>query len=230
MSHSVVRLDRDRAAGQDCTPTAHTAMAPDTVSERPRCQVVPPPSREACRYPVTRPGTDRCTLHMEYPGRRVDVRHWCAAWRPVLNAPCQAYVVPGSTFCLEHDGRPSTRLAPTVDDTAPMGAPTSGNGHQPPAVPADRPGRSSSARNAPIAPSRSARPPLPAAERQARSTVIAAMGNNPAAILVTIGIVVETRSGPLTWSSLHKAAEREGLLTPPAAPLATMLLGALGPR
>jgi hypothetical protein len=91
-------------------------------------------------------------------------------------------------------------------------------------------GRTSSARNAPIAPSRSARPPLPAAERQARSTVIAAMGNNPAAILVTIGIVVETRSGPLTWSSLHKAAEREGLLTPPAAPLATMLLGALGPR
>jgi hypothetical protein len=59
MSHSVVRLDRDRAAGQDCTPTAHTAMAPDTVSERPRCQVVPPAGREACRYPVTKPGADR---------------------------------------------------------------------------------------------------------------------------------------------------------------------------
>jgi hypothetical protein len=60
--------------------------------------------------------------------------------------------------------------------------------------------------------------------------VIAAMGNNPAAVLVTIGIVVETGSGPLSWSFLQKAAEREGLLTPPAAPLATMLLGALGPR
>jgi hypothetical protein len=40
------------------------------------------------------------------------------------------------------------------------------------------------------------------------------MGNNPAAVLVTIGIVVETGSGPLSWSSLQKAAEREGLLTP----------------
>jgi hypothetical protein len=102
MSHSAVGLDRDRAAGRDCSPTPSTAMAPDTVSERPRCHVVPPAGREACpcRYPITRPGTDRCTLHMEYPGRRVDVRHWCAAWRPVLNAPCQAYVVPGSAFCL----------------------------------------------------------------------------------------------------------------------------------
>jgi hypothetical protein len=43
-------------------------------------------------------------------------------------------------------------------------------------------------------------------------------------------VLVETGSEPLTWSSLQQAAEREGLLTPPAAPLATMLLGALGPR
>jgi hypothetical protein len=44
------------------------------------------------------------------------------------------------------------------------------------------------------------------------------MGNNPAAILVAIGIVVETGSGPLTWSSLQQAAEREGLLAPVATP------------
>jgi hypothetical protein len=37
-------------------------------------------------------------------------------------------------------------------------------------------------------------------------------------------------SKPLTWSSLQQAAEREGLLTPPAAPLATMVLGAMGPQ
>ena len=53
------------------------------------------------------------------------------------------------------------------------------------------------------------------------------MGNNPAAILVTIGILVETGSGPFSWSALAGAAEREGLLAPPAAPsLAGMLLGA----
>jgi hypothetical protein len=76
--------------------------------------------------------------------------------------------------------------------------------------------------------SRAARPTLPAAERQARSMVIAAMGNNPAAILVTIGIVVETERGPLTWSSFQKAAEREGLLAPMQTPtMAGMLLGAL---
>jgi hypothetical protein len=231
MSHSMVGLDRDRVAGRDCSPIPSTAMAPDTVSDRPRCHVVPPAGREACRYPVTRPGTDRCTLHMEYPGRRVDVRHWCAAWRPVLNAPCQAYVVPGSTFCPEHDGRPSTRLAPTSGDSAPIGAPTSGNGHYPLPPRADGSGPPPSRRreSADLAKA----PPAPRAarsERQARSAVIATMGNNPAAILITIGIVVETGRGPLTWSSFQKAAEREGLLTPPAAPLATMLLGALGPR
>jgi hypothetical protein len=45
---------------------------------------------------------------------------------------------------------------------------------------------------------------------------------------VTIGILVETGSGPLTWSSLKQAAEREGLLAPMATPtMAGMLLGAL---
>jgi hypothetical protein len=57
------------------------------------------------------------------------------------------------------------------------------------------------------------------------------MGNNPAAILVTIGIVVETGSGPLSWSALAGAAKREGLLAPPAQPSLTgLLLGAMGPR
>ena len=93
-------------------------------------------------------------------------------------------------------------------------APASNNGHHPP--PDHGPSR---------------RPALPVAERQARSTVIAAMGNNPAAILVTIGILVETGSGPLSWSALAGAARREGLLAPPAAPsLAGMLLGAVRPR
>src|SRR4029450_4610149 len=114
MPQSMVGLDPGRAAGRDCSPTHATAMASDHVPERPRCQAVPPPGRDACRYPVTKTGMDRSPLHTEYPGRRVDVTHWCAAWRPVLNAPCQAYVLPGSAFCLEHDGRPSTRLSPTV--------------------------------------------------------------------------------------------------------------------
>jgi hypothetical protein len=205
-------------------------MAPDPVSERPRCQVVPPAGREACRYPVTKPGTDRCTLHLEYPGRRVDVTHWCGAWRPILNAPCQAYVLPGSAFCGEHAGRPSTRLAPTVDDAAPMDTSASGNGHHPPPpASAGQSGPPAPRQSAALPPpaAHAARSALPATERRARSTIIATMGNNPAAILVTIGIVVETGGGPLTWSSLQKTAEREGLLTPLATPsLAGMVLGA----
>jgi hypothetical protein len=86
MNHSMVRLDPGPAAGRDCSPTVHTAMAPDSISERPRCQVVPPAGRETCRYPATRSGTDRCTLRAEYPGRRVDPTHWCAAWRPCSTA------------------------------------------------------------------------------------------------------------------------------------------------
>jgi hypothetical protein len=152
-------------------------------------------------------------LHVEYPGRRVDVTRWCAAWRPVLNAPCQSYVVHGAVFCVEHEGKPSTRIAPPEGEAGPLVL-SSNNGHHPP--PDHSPTR---------------RPGLPAAERQARATVIAAMGNNPAAILVTIGIVVETGSGPLSWSALAGAAKREGLLAPPPAPsLAGMLLGARGPR
>jgi hypothetical protein len=140
-------------------------------------------------------------------GRPLTTR-WCAAWRPVLNARCQSYVVPRSLFCVEHEGKPSTRIAPPEGQAPPL-TPSSNNGHHPP--PDHSPSR---------------RPGLPVAERQARSTVIAAMGNNPAAILVTIGILVETGSGPLTWSALAGAAEREGLLAPPAAPsLANLLLG-----
>jgi hypothetical protein len=151
-------------------------------------------------------------LHVEYPGRRVDVTRWCAAWRPVLNAPCQSYVVPGAVFCVEHEGKPSTRMAPPQERRALPMAQDSQNGHESP--PDHSPTR---------------RPGLPAAERQARSTVIAAMGNNPAAILVTIGILVETGSGPLSWSALAGIAKREGLLAPPTAPsLAGMLLGAGG--
>jgi hypothetical protein len=208
-------------------------MAPDPVSERPRCQVVPPAGREACRYPVTKPGTDRCTLHLEYPGRRVDVTHWCGAWRPILNAPCQAYVLPGSAFCGEHEGRPSTRRAPPGDDAAPMNIPASGNGHHPPPASAGQSGPPAPRQSASLPPpaARAARSALPATERRARSTIIATMGNNPAAILVTIGILVETSSEPLSWSALAGAATREGLLAPAAAPsLTTMLLGARGPR
>jgi len=122
--------------------------------------------------------------------------------------------VPGSLFCVEHEGKPSTRMAPPQERPAPPMAQSFQNGHESP--PDHSPTR---------------RPGLPAAERQARATVIAAMGNNPAAILVTIGIVVETGSGPLSWSALAGAAKREGLLAPPPAPsLAGMLLGARGPR
>jgi hypothetical protein len=79
-----------------------------------------------------------------------------------------------------------------------------------------------------VSPERAARPTLPAGERQARSAVITAMGNNPAAILVTIGILVETGAGPLSWSSLAGAARREGLLPPPGSSgLGGMLLEAL---
>jgi hypothetical protein len=128
-----------------------------------------------------------------------------------LNARCQSPVVPGSEFCVEHSGKPSTQMTPPEGE-----------------APAARAGRNG--HGVSLARGRNRPGSLAAAERQARSTVIAAMGNNPAAILVTIGIVVKTGRGPLTWSSLQEAAEREGLLAPPAAPLATMLLGALGPR
>jgi hypothetical protein len=97
-----------------------------------------------------------------------------------LNAPCQSYVVPGALFCAEHNGKPSALVAPVEDDMAPKSTPTPANGHRP----ATHPPASASA----------GRPALPTGERQARATVIAAMGNNPAAILVTIGILVETGS------------------------------------
>ncbi|MCI0546931.1 MAG: hypothetical protein L0027_06570 [Candidatus Rokubacteria bacterium] len=174
------------------------------------------PHGEPCRYPP-KPGTEWCSTHLPYPGRRVDVTGFCAAWRPMLAARCQSYRLPGSLFCVEHDRKRSTCLPPAEGEEARRRAPTSGNGHRPAPTP---PGSSGATR---------AR--LPTAERQARSIVIAAMGNNPAAILVTIGLVVETGAGPLSWSLLRTAAEREGLLPPAPSPrLAGMLLGALRPR
>jgi uncharacterized protein (TIGR02246 family) len=45
VSHSMIGLDRDRAAGRHCPATHPSTMAPDTVSERPRCP------RRAARRP-----------------------------------------------------------------------------------------------------------------------------------------------------------------------------------
>jgi hypothetical protein len=52
-----------------------TADPSRSPADRPRCAVPPPPDREPCRYPA-KAGTARCTLHTEYPGRRVDVTRW----------------------------------------------------------------------------------------------------------------------------------------------------------
>jgi hypothetical protein len=159
-------------------PGSANSHGPEGTSTRARCAFHPLPDREPCRYPA-KAGTDRCTSHVEYPSRRVDATRWCAAWRPVLNATCQSYVVPGSLFCVEHEGKPSTRMAPPEGEAPPARA--AQNGH---AASLDR------GRNRPAS--------LAAVESPARSTVIAAMGNNPPAILVTIGVLVETGAGPLS--------------------------------
>jgi hypothetical protein len=201
-----------------------TSLPPAEVPpDRPRCSVMP--HGEPCRYPA-RLGTDWCSTHLPYPGRRVDMTGFCTAWRPMLAARCQAYRLPGSTFCAEHDGKPSTRLAPPVGAMARLASSTSENGRHPARTPARQADAPPPTNASP--PERAARPTLPAGERQARSAVITAMGNNPAAILVTIGILVETGAGPLSWSSLAGAARREGLLPPPGSSgLGGMLLEAL---
>jgi hypothetical protein len=166
---------------------------------------------------------------------------------------CQAFAEPARPFCRFHRGvrgeyattsanpvaeRPPVPAAGVVIDAAPR-SPASPAGERPgppspeitlndPTRQAAKRAKNSNSSGAPPSepippPGRPARPALPADERRARSTVIAAMGNNPAAILVTIGIVVETGSGRLTWSSLKKAAEREGLL----APVATSTMGGM---
>jgi hypothetical protein len=172
-----------------------------------RCQAFAEPERPFCRF---------------HRGARVE--HWTTPAPPAAEqAPIPPPVVvidaaprPSASPAVELPGPPPPEI--TVNEptrqAAKRGKNANGSG-APPSEPIPPPGRP-------------ARPALPADERRARSTVIAAMGNNPAAILVTIGIVVETGSGPLTWSSLKKAAEREGLLAPVATPsLAGMLLGAL---
>jgi hypothetical protein len=183
--------------------TADPSCSP---ADRPRCAVSPPPGREPCRYPA-KPGTDRCSLHTEYPGRRVDVTRWCAAWRPVLNAPCQSYVLPGSIFCAEHNGKHSARAAPVEDDMAPRSAPASGNGHRSPTPP---PSSSPAAQRA-----------LPTEERSARAAIVTAMGHSAGALLVLLHAAVEREQ--ISWGCLKRVGEQEQLLTAGAGLLGDLM-------
>jgi hypothetical protein len=182
---------------------------------------VPNLGRVRCQA-FAEPGRPFCGLHRAARGA-----HWNTPATPVVErAPSPPPVVvidssplPKSSPAVElpASSPPETTVNEPTRQAAKRGKQANGSG-APPSEPITPPGRP-------------ARPALPADERRARSTVIAAMGNNPAAILVTIGIVVETGSGPLTWSSLKKAAEREGLLPQvPLPSLTGMLLGAMGPR
>jgi hypothetical protein len=175
-------------------------------ADRPRCTVTPPPDRERCRYPA-KAGSDRCTLHTEYPGRRVDVTRWCSAWRPVLNARCQSYVLPGAMFCAEHNGKPSARMAPAEDDMAPRSAPASGNGHRSPTTPP--------------ASSPAARPALPTEERSARAAIVTAMGHSAGALLVLLHAAVEREQ--ISWGCLRRVGEQEQLLTARAGLLGDLM-------
>jgi hypothetical protein len=179
---------------------------PESAATRSRCTVSPPPDREACRYPA-KAGTDRCTLHVEYPGRRIDVTRWCAAWRPVLNAPCQSFTLPGSTFCAEHDGKPSTRATPVEDDMGPRNPPASGNGHRLPTTPP--------------ASSRAGPPALPTEERSARAAIVTAMGHSAGALLVLLHAAVEREQ--ISWGSLQRVGEQEQLLTAAAGLLGDLM-------
>jgi hypothetical protein len=174
-------------------------------ADRPRCAVPPPPGRAPCRYPA-KAGTARCSLHTEYPGRRVDVTRWCAAWRPVLNAPCQSYVVPGAPFCAEYYGNPSVRMGSVEDDMALKSAPASGNGHRSPPTP---PASSHRARSA-----------LPSEERLARAAIVSALGHSAGALMVLLHAAVEREQ--ISWGCLKRVGEQEQFLTAHAGSLAIL--------
>jgi hypothetical protein len=183
--------------------TADPSCSP---ADRPRCAVPPPSGREPCRYPA-KPGTARCTLHTEYPGRRVDVTRWCSAWRPVLNARCQSYVVPGALFCAEHNGKPSARVASVEDDMASRSAPASGSGHRSPTT---APASSPAAQRA-----------LPTEERSARAAIVTAMGHSAGALLVLLHAAVEREQ--ISWGCLQRVGEQEQLLTARAGLLGDLM-------
>jgi hypothetical protein len=173
-----------------------TADPSRSPADRPRCAAPPPLGREPCRYPA-KAGTARCTLHTEYPGRRVDVTRWCGAWRPVLNARCQSYVLPGALFCAEHNGKPSARVASVEDDMALGNASASRNGHRSPTTqPASSP---------------AAQPALRTEERLARAAIVTAMGHSAGALLVLLHAAVEREQ--ISWGCLRRVGEQEQLLT-----------------
>jgi hypothetical protein len=99
----------------------HRGTSAASDSSRPRCQVIPPPGREACRYPA-RDGADLCSQHWEHPDhprRSIDPTRWCAYQMPQLQVPCQAYARQDSPFCQAHavrGARPADppRAAPSL--------------------------------------------------------------------------------------------------------------------
>ena len=92
----------------------HRGTSGASGSSRPRCQVIPPPGREACRYPA-RDGADLCSQHWEHPDhprRSIDPTRWCAYQMPQLQVPCQAYARQDLPFCQAHADRGSCLADP----------------------------------------------------------------------------------------------------------------------